>query len=676
LFAQGDTKRDPAEAQEIGRGAVAVDREWRFRPGDDRSWASRDFDDSAWEKLDANRPWGQQGYANHHGFAWYRRQIALEPAAGEGARYAILLPEVGQAYEVYWNGVLVGRCGSLPPHPVWFADQGPHFYPLQGASRGILALRVWNAPPLSDEDPGQKGGFAAAPLVGTLSAITNARDALNYDWLRRRQFRLAENLLYGPVALLGLLAWLCNREQRVLFWMAGFTLPPVVILLLLDFRLAIPYTVAMAFVQPINCLRDISLWFLLLWLMRLHGNRALVRATRGLAVLTLTINALDGVMVAVAWRPELLRTAQACDAVIAAVNTLTQLFPLVLVVAAVVRPKRMDGPSLLVALSALLVEMVTVVRDASAQGQRFTHWTLQEQIYAPFLTVGGSTVSLLNVLHALLLFSIVYAVFASFLAHRRHEAMVDQELRNARELQRMLVPDTPFDLPGFRMMSAYRPAQEVGGDFFQVFAPSDSGDESITIVIGDVSGKGLPAAMSVSFLVGAIRASDDPLCGPAELLRRVNQCINGRLQGGFATCLALRIERDGTCRAASAGHPGPFIDGGELELPGAIPLGILPAGNFEERRFELCPGQACTLYTDGLLEARNRAGELYGFERLERLLAGCPTAQQAADAAAAFGQSDDITVVIIGREPACEALTVAAREPETAERIEEPAPVG
>jgi hypothetical protein len=442
---------------------------------------------------------------------------------------------------------------------------------------------------------------------------------------------------------------------------------------LLGLRLAIPYTVAMAAVQPIACLRDISLWFLLIWLMDLHGATRLVRATRGLAALALAMNALDGVLVALAWHPELLRVLQAGDAVITVANTLTQLFPLVLVAAAVIRHRRMDGASLLVAVSALLLEMVTVIRDASAQGQRFTHWTFRDLIDGPFFTLGGSAVSPLNVLHAVLFLSIVYAVFASFLEHHRHEMMVDHELRNAHELQRVLVPDTPFDVPGFRMTSAYRPAQEVGGDFFQVFA-AQATDESITVVIGDVSGKGLTAAMSVSFLVGAIRAADNPACGPAELLSRVNQCISGRLRGGFATCLAMRIAQDGTCTASSAGHPGPFLDDLELEMPGAFPLGILPDAEYEERRFELRAGQVCTLYTDGLLEARNRAGELYGFARLEKLFAGGPTAAQAAEAAAAFGQNDDITVVTIARQCDGEVLrTMPARDTAA---IEEPAPVG
>ncbi|UWZ85690.1 PP2C family protein-serine/threonine phosphatase [Occallatibacter riparius] len=671
--AQDHGIRDPSAVSVIGSEAVVVNQRWQFHTGDDAVWADPAFDDSGWAELDADRPWGPQGFAAYHGFAWYRKRIELGAAPHDGTPYALLLPEIRQAYEVYWNGTLVGRCGSLPPDPVWYHDQAPHVFLLQHANSGVVAIRVWNAPPLSDEDAGQRGGFAAPPLVGTLRAVSNARDALNYEWLRRSELHLAKSLLYALVALLSLMAWVRNREQWVLFWMAGFTLPTVLTLPLLNLRLGIPYTVAMAAAQPIECLRDISLWFLLLWLMNLHGEAKLVHVTRSLAALALTINALDGVLVALAWRPEVLRAAQAGDALITVVNTLTQLFPIVLIAAAIVRHRRMDGPSLLVAVAALLVEMMTVVRDAAAQGQRFTHWTFRELIDGPFLTLGGSPVSPMSLVHALLFLCIVYAVFASFLEHRRHEVMVDHELRNAHELQRVLVPDTPLDTPGLRMTSAYRPAQEVGGDFFQVIATQDL-DESITVVIGDVSGHGLAAAMSVSFLVGAIRAVDYPACGPAELLSRVNQCISGRLHGGFATCLALRVTRDGSCTASSAGHPGPYLDDRELEVPGALPLGILADAEYQEIHFELRPGQVCTLYTDGLLEARNRTGELYGFERLEKLFAGRPTATQAADAAAQFGQNDDITVVMIAKSCADEPLR--ATPAQELERTEEPALFG
>jgi diguanylate cyclase len=129
-----------------GAGAVPLEGKWQFHLGDNRAWAAPAFDDSTWEQLTADRPWGQQGHAGYHGFAWYRRHLVLAPTAGGTPPFALLVPEVGQAYEVYWNGVLIGRRGSLPPHPVWFHDPGPQVILLPNSTEGVLALRMWNAP--------------------------------------------------------------------------------------------------------------------------------------------------------------------------------------------------------------------------------------------------------------------------------------------------------------------------------------------------------------------------------------------------------------------------------------------------------------------------------------------------------------------------------------------------
>ena len=101
---------------------------------------------------------------------------------------------------------------------------------------------------------------------------------------------------------------------------------------------------------------------------------------------------------------------------------------------------------------------------------------------------------------------------------------------------------------------------------------------------------------------------------------------------------------------ASAGHPGPFVNGRELELPGALPVGLTMDAIYEETRIGLEIANHFALYTDGLLEARNTTGELYGFSRMQDLFSGSPTAAQATEAAIQFGQNDDITVVTLTRQ--------------------------
>lgn len=168
-------------------------------------------------------------------------------------------------------------------------------------------------------------------------------------------------------------------------------------------------------------------------------------------------------------------------------------------------------------------------------------------------------------------------------------------------------------------------------------------------MLGDVSGKGLKAAMAVSLIVGAMRALAEDHSAPADLLAQLNRRLAGRLQGGFATCEALRIGSDGQCTLASAGHPAPWLNGRELALPGALPLGIAAGAQYEDFEFALAPGDHLALYTDGLLEARSPSGELYGFDRLGALFAARPGAAQAAEAAVDFGQDDDITVLTLRR---------------------------
>jgi len=151
----------------------------------------------------------------------------------------------------------------------------------------------------------------------------------------------------------------------------------------------------------------------------------------------------------------------------------------------------------------------------------------------------------------------------------------------------------------------------------------------------------------VSLILGALRALAEEYSSPAELLDVLNQRLCGRLQGGFATCIALRLEANGECRLASAGHPAPLLNDGEVDLAGALPLGLMPRTAYAEQTLNLEADDQLSLYTDGLLEARSPAGELFGFERVRAIFANGLNAEQAVESAVAFGQDDDITVLIL-----------------------------
>jgi hypothetical protein len=222
------------------------------------------------------------------------------------------------------------------------------------------------------------------------------------------------------------------------------------------------------------------------------------------------------------------------------------------------------------------------------------------------------------------------------------KATLEAEMAAAREVQQVILPRQDESFPGYLVESVYQPAQQVGGDFFQVLP---AGNRGLFLVIGDVAGKGLPAAMLVAMLIGAIRATSEDTHDPVVMLRRLHDRLIGRNYRGFTTALAAHISEDGIVTIANAGHLSPYIDGREVPLPGALPLGVESGGQYEATNFELRPGSRLTFYSDGVVEAQNQQGELFGFERA-RAISVQPAAAIAATAVE-FGQSDDITVVTI-----------------------------
>jgi len=226
----------------------------------------------------------------------------------------------------------------------------------------------------------------------------------------------------------------------------------------------------------------------------------------------------------------------------------------------------------------------------------------------------------------------------------RQQALLENELAAAREVQKVILPENAEAVPGFKVESVYQPSRQVGGDFFQVLPTGDGG---LLVVVGDVAGKGLPAAMLVSVLIGAIRGVAEYTKDPVELLARLNERLIGRTQGGFSTALTARIEADGSVTIANAGHLSPYLDGQEVELHGALPLGVVENATYQVTHFHLPRGSRLTFYSDGVVEAQNKDGELFGFER-GRAISVQPAAA-IVQAATQFGQEDDITVVTIER---------------------------
>jgi serine phosphatase RsbU (regulator of sigma subunit) len=257
---------------------------------------------------------------------------------------------------------------------------------------------------------------------------------------------------------------------------------------------------------------------------------------------------------------------------------------------------------------------------------------------------------LYEIIDALFLIAMLAILLSRFSRVRRQEDEHMREREAARSVQQVLIPETIAKIPGFQVASVYKPFGEVGGDFFQVI-PIESGAHSgsMLVVIGDVSGKGIPAAMTVSLLVGTFRTLAHYTQESAEILAAMNTRMLARSNGGFTTCMVLRAGAEGTVTAANAGHISPYLNGNEIALENGLPLGLAAEAGYRESSFHLAPGDQLTLVTDGVVEARSKSGELFGFERMQTI--SHHAAEFIALTAQEFGQDDDITTVTLSLAP-------------------------
>jgi Stage II sporulation protein E (SpoIIE) len=214
------------------------------------------------------------------------------------------------------------------------------------------------------------------------------------------------------------------------------------------------------------------------------------------------------------------------------------------------------------------------------------------------------------------------------------------ELHAASTVQQLLLQSASRPTPGFQVESVYLPASEVGGDFFFV---SSATDGSVIAIVGDVSGKGLTAAMRVAMILGALRRESSH--DPGEILFGLNNALIAEGQLGSTTACCIRISLSGEYTLSNAGHIAPYRSGRELETPAALPLGLVRDQTYDQTRGQLTSGERLVLLSDGVPEARSHAGELYGFERLSSLT--LMAAREIAEAAQRFGQEDDITVLTL-----------------------------
>ncbi len=638
----------------LGRASVALDAGWRFHTGDDLAWASDGFDDTSWERIDISRPWGNQGHWAYAGRAWYRRQVEFK---GDVTDLALYVPEATCAYEVYWNGHLIGSTDRMPA-PTMLNDSVPQIFRLSGARRGVLAFRA-STTPLDSTTAGDGFGLMAAPRVGGMEATGDLAGKEHARAIKRDLLTAVQIAIYGQLFLVGALVWLRNRRQKLLFWMSAFLLSAAVWLCLDPtlFPLLLNTPVACAFYGPtFHSLEDIALWYLLLYLLDLDRYPSLVRWTRALAWITFACSVADDLIFLMPGRDAHPMNFEVLDAIATVGFSLPEIFPLVLI--ALAFRKRMNPARRFVAIAAFLSDMYFVVAHTAEQGERFTRWTLYREMTQPLFTLDGVNVSMPAILSLLLVCAIVYAVIRYTVEEGQRQRAMEQEYRNARAVQQVLIPEAIPQVPGFAIESYFQPAGEVGGDFFQILPAKGGG---VLAVIGDVSGKGMPAAMTVSLLVGTARTLAHYIDGPGEFLSAMNERMLGRSQGGFTTCLVVRIDGKGVVTMANAGHIAPYAAGHEVSLQNGLPLGLTANATYPETTVSMAPGEQLTLLTDGVVEARDASGELFGFERTAAI--STLSAKKVALAAEEFGQDDDITVVSLTWKGVGEARSPAYADP-------------
>ena len=246
----------------------------------------------------------------------------------------------------------------------------------------------------------------------------------------------------------------------------------------------------------------------------------------------------------------------------------------------------------------------------------------------------------------------------------------EQELEVARLIQQNFLPKELPELPGWQIAAYYHPAREVGGDFYDVIALSDG---RVGFVVGDVTDKGVPAALVMSATRSVLRASAQRLIEPGVVLECVNDHLCPDMPAKmFVTCLYGVLDpQSGHLRFANAGHDLPYVKtaDGVVELRArGMPLGLMPGMAYEEKEMTLELGDSVLLHSDGVVEAHDPERNMFGFPRLKETVGDAPGGQELIDrvlrdlaefTGAGAEQEDDITMVALQRSPAASSAPVS-----------------
>jgi hypothetical protein len=617
------------------RTVLNLNGPWRFQQGDDLEWAEPGFDDSHWQTVILSEPLTAQGIDSYTGYGWYRMRLGAEQLAqfkAESANTPLELlvssNSIGQL-DVFVNGLEAGHTRGMTERQAMYQSP-PFVVRLSGTDAtgaAVVAVRSWAGPPYTIGR-----GLIEKIELGTDDDIADRLSmAIGRQWNEHVTAALVVTFLFLCVAVLGAALYTWQRHHEEYLWLA-----------LLCLSVAAGGAADAAFglaAMPVDVYRVFDSWMgrifmavTLEFVLRFTATveRRTVRIMQ-VAVLLLPIVAMTP------WQQVYEVLSVAAEIVFCALVC-------VLLYRAWRRGNQEAGVMLLPFLLGATADSADTILDFAAS----KHW-LPQQFASHRFHLGPIEFGTGTIAYTVFLASLVAVILFRFIRISEVEQRSTAEIAAARSVQALLIPTQLPSNKNFMLESAYLPVNGVGGDFFQVLPLKD---DSLLIVVGDVSGKGLQAAMNSSTLVGALR--NELSHDPGTVLDHLNHVLLGAVSSPgavpeldaapcFATCLCARIYPDGTLTVANAGHLSPYRDGRELELPPGLPLGVIADSHYEQATFQLNRGDRLVFLSDGVVEATNAEGELFGFERTQQV--SNEPARYIAQTAQRFGQTDDITVV-------------------------------
>ncbi|WP_254059553.1 PP2C family protein-serine/threonine phosphatase [Granulicella sp. L46] len=635
--AQGPTYHPPIDPHNVTASSLNhpldLTASWLVRQGDDAAYASPAFDDSQWTVIDITKPLASYGIV-HPNFVWYRTHVQI--ASGQH-NLAILFRQFAGSEEVFVNGVLTGpvtdfpagggRVGRNPDRRATLPDD------LIASGKLTIAVRAQIQAAAASLNSAPGFGPYTTFSLGDASVLSERTALFNF---RAFTSNAVNTALTGLILFIAIALALTLRDEREYLALCLF----LATLFLTD---------AIGIWQDSHLL-SYSRWSLLpVQVLSLIGIIAGIEFAR--MILRLPRSRW---IVAYEWLIGFCMIAGMVFNIVtytAQIPPRAVLFTLVALTAAVIAPLYLGLPlfalwiwrrqrnldALLLSIP-LLIQGMFLYLQISLAVLYFAH--LSKHAFIPPASSDILYFRWDELAHFLFLLALLGFLILRTVRLARARAELAAELAAAQHVQQLLLSGSSSPTPGFQVETAFHPANQVGGDFF-LLSPLEDG--SLFVIVGDVSGKGLTAAMRVAMILGVLRRETSR--DPAVALANLNDALLSQSEMGFTTACCVHLFPDGRFIAANAGHISPYIGGAELETPPALPLGLASDQVYDLVVGQLAANESMVLMSDGVPEARNNEGELYGFERLPNLT--LLRAQQIADTAVRFGQEDDITVLTL-----------------------------